>query len=166
MKKAINQKSKTFLSISVLIFSAFFGFTPKTQAAQPAPILSISISSSTDSLTSNSPVSYTVTFENKGNAKAENVRIAMTLPQQLSYISDTSKVPAGANALGITWPIGTMEAGAKKSFQINAFASETTAASVEKIHVITIINTSTTQTDKSANAASIDVLLYPTPSLS
>jgi uncharacterized repeat protein (TIGR01451 family) len=160
---------KTMISKFFLFPAMFVGtflvpsHIEKVSAA--APDLAITVESSTQAATSDSWITYTISFENKGNARAKNVRIAMTLPEQLIYISDSSVYPIGQTPVGIIWMAGTLEVGAKKSFQIDTIASQIGDSSVELVHVIIVISASNFQSDTGASHASSDVPLYPTPSL-
>ena len=62
---------------------------------------------------------YSMTVRNLGNANANNSLLTLTIPDGLSYLSDTSGVSHTQDGNSIAWNLGTLTAGTTKSFTIN-----------------------------------------------
>jgi uncharacterized repeat protein (TIGR01451 family) len=67
---------------------------------------------------SGSPVSYTLSYRNRGPSQALNVRIEDTLPAGFTFRSATPAPTTSANGV-LAWDIGTLDANASGSITVN-----------------------------------------------
>jgi uncharacterized repeat protein (TIGR01451 family) len=98
------------------------GTTPVSGAAvtstvTSAPVLSVSLTDAPDPIAAGGVLTYTISYDNAGNADATNVVLTDTLPADTTFDAAT----AGGFLSGdtVTWLIGGLAAGASGSVQLS-----------------------------------------------
>jgi len=89
---------------------------PVTTTVVSSPVLSISKTDSPDSVPAGANITYTINFENTGNANATNVIINDTLPANTTFVSASGGgTPDPAEVI---WNLGTVPAGSAGVLQL------------------------------------------------
>jgi uncharacterized repeat protein (TIGR01451 family) len=81
------------------------------------PVLSISKTDGPDPIAAGGTLTYTLSYDNSGNADATNVVLTDTLPANTSFVSATAGGFLSGNI--VTWPIGSLAAGDSGSVQLS-----------------------------------------------
>ncbi len=103
-------------------------------------------------------ITYTLTVTNAGSAAAAGVVLTDTLPAELSYVADSSGLPATPVGSSVRWEVGPMTEGQALSFVLTA----TVAAGVADPAIITnILSTATDDAELLAgnNQVSVETLI-------
>ncbi|MBW7885993.1 MAG: DUF11 domain-containing protein, partial [Caldilineaceae bacterium] len=117
-----------------------------TYVAAPRPDLLIQKTSNTMTVAPGSQVTYTISYQNSGNAPATNVRITDSIPLGFTYVNATP-APFSAPLVGaggtVVWDLGTVAAGVTGSTQLRIQATNpfTRATNVDNIATMSSVQT-------------------------
>jgi uncharacterized repeat protein (TIGR01451 family) len=108
-------------------------------------------------VTAGDQFTYTVTYDNNGNAPAAGVTVVDTLPAGVTFVS-ASPAPTSQSGSTLTWAIGTVNAGASGSISVVVQANATLANGATLTNGVTI-STTTPGDTPSDNSSSWDTLV-------
>jgi uncharacterized repeat protein (TIGR01451 family) len=135
------------------------------QACATTTVVAIDLSASVSapsSVVAGSTFDYTVTIGNTGGTDSEDTVATFTLPEGVTLVT----APAGATVNGrtITWPVGTLAAGAEQSFTIKVLAELDSSGSVSATIAATGESPAGNTADASASTTvTIVASVTPTP---
>ena len=108
-------------------------------------------------VTAGDQLTYTVTYDNNGDAAAQSVQITDTLPAGVTFVS-ASPVPTSQSGSTLTWDRGTVNAGASGSISIVVQVNATLANGAGLTNGVTI-STATLGDIPTDNSSSWDTLV-------
>jgi uncharacterized repeat protein (TIGR01451 family) len=97
------------LSVSGLTTDTAVIVTPS--AAPIAPALTVTISADKTSVPSGGVITYTVSYVNKGNDTANNVKVTLPIPANTTYVSGSASAGGVVTGNSVVWTIPSVPAG-------------------------------------------------------
>jgi len=117
------------------------------------PDLKISISDGMDDATPGEELSYSVEYENVGQAACEDAKVYVGLPKYFSYKSDSAGGNYSSESGTMVWDLGALEPGEKKSFTVKGELSEEFPEGETTLMAGAGITTSTKEIESGNNSA-------------
>lgn len=84
------------------------------------PDLEVNIDDGKEKVIVGETINYTIVYKNTGEAGAENMEVLVSLPEQVSYQSDTSGITPIISGNDYIWAFSEIEVGKEQSFNISA----------------------------------------------
>lgn len=120
------------------------------------PDLDVTLSGDKNPIEPGNNLTYTISCENKGKAKADDASVMLSLPDYLTYESDTSGENHSGGGKNLTWNFSGLNPGDKKSFTVTADLAGDTPANVTSLESAAGVKTDTKEVDLGNNTASLD----------
>jgi len=158
---------KTFQNILSILFilAMSVAFGDAAHAAAPLPDLSITMVDQTGYVSVGKNIIYTVLVANIGKADAANVRMKATVPDIITYVSDTSEITPTTTKSDYIWYFGLLKAGDSKSFEI-IFSTDNllqtfTQDQIGFVKADATVSTTSIEFNKKNDSATAETLLVP-----
>jgi len=117
------------------------------------PDLNVTIDDGKDVATVGERLQYSVTYQNAGEAAAEDVEVMMTLPKEVTYETDTSGKSPSGNGDNLVWNLGGIASGESKTFTVAAVIN-TDVTGQDVIKSVAGVHTDTAEVKLNNNYAS------------
>ncbi len=125
----------------------------KGDAVFAYPDLKISINDGKDDADPGEELSYSVEYENVGQAACEDAKVYVGLPKYFSYKSDSAGADYSYESGTMAWDLGALEPGEKKSFTVKGKISEEFPEGETTLMAGAGITTSTKEIESGNNSA-------------
>ncbi len=125
----------------------------KGDAVFAYPDLKISINDGKDDADPGEELSYSVEYENVGQAACEDAKVYVGLPKYFSYKSDSAGADYSSESGTMAWDLGALEPGEKKSFTVKGKISEEFPEGETTLMAGAGITTSTKEIESGNNSA-------------